>query len=345
MNDPPLDLLQPARGRRWVAVNSWPRNSGPMFSASVMAMPADAGAFRVGSRTRRCGCGLVPRLPQLSAGRHIGWRGKRGPRRIPVGRWQDPNRCRGLTRGGPSGRTLQGTGLSLDGQGCDVRFRRRANIRAPGFLFDAAITGGDDRLLVGMGKQKEAEAKGGAHGRHCDEAEGDEVEQDTPDSRLRCRGALIRGIAERIRHLGGLWTRVLGRASRRAVVPGHRTTALQALRRATPIALSRPPCGAMGLGKGLRSGGLRRNLLEAYINTSGLGGPNTYRPQGQTLWPRALTLARRVRGRLSRQSLFLGYAARANSPEDQPRLRAIDLGYRRTQSRRGISGVGPVAKR
>jgi hypothetical protein len=328
-----------------VAVNSWLRNSGPMFSASVMAMPADAGAFRVGSRTRRCGCGLVPRLPQLSAGRHIGWRGKRGPRRIPVGRWQDPNRCRGLTRGGPSGRTLQGTGLSLDGQGCDVRFRRRANIRAPGFLFDAAITGGDDRLLVGMGKQKEAEAKGGAHGRHCDEAEGDEVEQDTPDSRLRCRGALIRGIAERIRHLGGLWTRVLGRASRRAVVPGHRTTALQALRRGHsdrpfPAALRR-----YGPRKRAPKWWTAKNLLEAYINTSGLGGPNTYRPQGQTLWPRALTLARRVRGRLSRQSLFLGYAACANSPEDQPRLRAIDLGYRRTQSRRGISGVGPVAKR
>src|SRR6202035_2481026 len=43
--------------------------------------------------------------------------------------------------------------------------------------FDAAITGIGDQFPIGTGKQKEAETKENDHGRCCDNAERDEVEQ------------------------------------------------------------------------------------------------------------------------------------------------------------------------
>jgi hypothetical protein len=77
----------------------------------------------------------------------------------------------------------------LNGEGCDLLFRRRAKIGTPGFDFDA-VTGADDQLPVGMGKQKEAEAKEDDHGRYCDNAKEDKVEQGAPDIRIRRSGGL-----------------------------------------------------------------------------------------------------------------------------------------------------------
>jgi hypothetical protein len=76
----------------------------------------------------------------------------------------------------------------------------------PGCDFDAAITGIGDQFLIETGKQKEAEAKENSHGRYCDNAERDEVEQRP--------GALIRGIGKRTRRFGRLWPRVSGCTSR-----------------------------------------------------------------------------------------------------------------------------------
>jgi hypothetical protein len=90
-----------------------------------------------------------------------------------------------------------------NGEGCDVLFRRRAKIGAPGFDFDA-VTGAGDQLPVGVGKQKEAEAKENDHGRYCNNAKEDEVEQGASDTRPRCPRALTRGIGERVRRFGGL---------------------------------------------------------------------------------------------------------------------------------------------
>jgi hypothetical protein len=54
-----------------------------------------------------------------------------------------------------------------------------------------------------MGEQKEAETKENDHGRCCDNAERDEVEQGA-EVRLWCRGALFREVGERTRCFGGL---------------------------------------------------------------------------------------------------------------------------------------------
>jgi hypothetical protein len=80
--------------------------------------------------------------------------------------------------------------------------------------FDAAITGSGDQFLIGMGKQKQADAKENSHGRYCDNAERAEVEQGA-DIGLQRPGALIRGIGERTRCFGRLWRRVSGCTSRR----------------------------------------------------------------------------------------------------------------------------------
>jgi hypothetical protein len=69
--------------------------------------------------------------------------------------------------------------------------------------FDAAITGIGDQFPIGTGKQKEAETKENEHGRCCDNAERDEVEQGA-EVRLWCRGALIREVGGRTRCFGGL---------------------------------------------------------------------------------------------------------------------------------------------
>jgi hypothetical protein len=95
--------------------------------------------------------------------------------------------------------------LCLNGGGCGIRFRARDNIGAPGFRFDAAVTSTTTgvQFLIGMdNKQKEAEAKENSHGRYCDNAERDEVEQGA-DIGLRCPPALIRRIGERARCFGG----------------------------------------------------------------------------------------------------------------------------------------------
>jgi len=42
--------------------------------------------------------------------------------------------------------------LCLNGEGCSILFRRRANIGTPGFNFDAAVTGTGNQFLVGMDK-------------------------------------------------------------------------------------------------------------------------------------------------------------------------------------------------
>lgn len=99
----------------------------------------------------------------------------------------------------------------MSGEGCGLRLRDK--IGTPGFDFDAAVTGTGDQFLVGMGKQKEAEAKENDEGRCRDNAERDEVEQGA-DIRLRCPDAVTRGIGERTRSFfGKLWTRVSGRAA------------------------------------------------------------------------------------------------------------------------------------
>jgi hypothetical protein len=95
--------------------------------------------------------------------------------------------------------------LCLNSDGWGILFRRRDK-------FGGSGTG--DQFLVGMGKQKEAEAKENDHDRCCDNAERDEVEQGA-DIRLPCPGALIRGIGERTRCFGRLCTRVSGPTSRR----------------------------------------------------------------------------------------------------------------------------------
>jgi hypothetical protein len=84
--------------------------------------------------------------------------------------------------------------LCLNGGGCAIRFRRRDKIGTPGFDFDAVVTdtATGDQFLVGMDKQKEPEAKENDHGRCCDTAERNEVEQGS-DIRFRHPGPLIRG--------------------------------------------------------------------------------------------------------------------------------------------------------
>jgi hypothetical protein len=106
-------------------------------------------------------------------------------------------RFRGLSR------QDRGCGRCLGVKGCGIFIRRRDKIGALGFDFDAAVTGTRDQFLVGMGKQKEAETKENDHGRCCDNAERDEVEQGA-EVRLWCRGALIREVGERTRCFGGL---------------------------------------------------------------------------------------------------------------------------------------------
>ena len=70
------------------------------------------------------------------------------------------------------------------------------------------------QFLIGMdNKQKEAKAKENNHSRCRDKAEGDEGEQGC-DIGLRCPGPLSRGIGERNRRFGRLWTRVSTRTSR-----------------------------------------------------------------------------------------------------------------------------------
>jgi hypothetical protein len=106
--------------------------------------------------------------------------------------------------------------LCLNGGGCGIRFRARDNIGAPGFHFDAAVTSSTTgvQFLIGMdNKQKEAEAKENDHSRCRDKAERDEGEQGC-DIGLRCPGPLSRGIGERNRRFGRLWTRVSTRTSR-----------------------------------------------------------------------------------------------------------------------------------
>lgn len=106
--------------------------------------------------------------------------------------------------------------LCLNSKGCGILALRRDKIGTPGFDFGAAVavavTG--DQFLVRMGKQKEAEAKENDHGCYRDTAERDEAERGA-NIRLRCPGALTRGIGERSRCSGRRQTRVSGRPSRR----------------------------------------------------------------------------------------------------------------------------------
>jgi hypothetical protein len=98
----------------------------------------------------------------------------------------------------------RGRGRCLSGKGGGNFIQRRDQIGTLGCGdFDAAITGIGDQFLIGMGKQKEAETKENDHGRCCDNAERDEVEQGA-EVRLWCRGALIREVGERTRCFGGL---------------------------------------------------------------------------------------------------------------------------------------------
>ena len=64
-----------------------------------------------------------------------------------------------------------------------------------------------DQSLVGTGKQQEAETKENDHGRYCDNAERDQVEQGN-DIALQRPSALIRGIGERVLCFAELRTRV-----------------------------------------------------------------------------------------------------------------------------------------
>ena len=206
-------------------------------------MPTDPGPLRAGNCARIGGCGIVrvrPQPPQLSVGRRIGCRvrvrlrrdgnggGQRGPRLAPVCGRQDGLRFRGSCWGDRgSGRSGIGQ-LCLNGGGCGIRFRARDNIGALGFHFDAAVTSTTTgvQFLIGKdNKQKEAEAKENSHGRYCDNAERDEVEQGA-DIGLPRPGALIRGIGQRARRFGRLWPRVSGCTSRpRTAAPARRTIA------------------------------------------------------------------------------------------------------------------------
>jgi hypothetical protein len=174
---------------------------------------------RVGKPGRHGDCGFVrvrPQLRLLLPGRRIkcvrrhrvGARSRAQCRALPWRRrdirrlrrffWED--RARGR----------------LDGGGCGIQTRRGRRIGPPGFDFDAAVPRAriDRHSFARMGKQKEAETKENDHGRCCDNAERDEVEQGA-DMGLRCRGALIRGIGERTRCFGRLWPRVSGCTSHR----------------------------------------------------------------------------------------------------------------------------------
>jgi hypothetical protein len=187
---------------------------------------------RVGKPGRRGECGLVRVRPQprpLLAGRHTECRVRR-PRidirsraqycGLPCRR-QDIRRLRRLFWGD---RACGG----LDGGGCRIQTRRGRRIGLRGFDFDAAVTcaGIDGQSFARTGKQKEGETKENDHGRCCDNAERDEVEQ----------GADMGSPLPWCAHSGdrrphpALWPTVDPRFGMRAVVPAHRITALGSVR-------------------------------------------------------------------------------------------------------------------
>jgi hypothetical protein len=86
----------------------------------------------------------------------------------------------------------------LNGDGCGILVRRRQRIGRPGLNSDAAVvvTWTSDLLLVGMGKQKEAQTEENYHGWYCNNGERDNVEQGA-DIGLQRPGALTRGIGGR----------------------------------------------------------------------------------------------------------------------------------------------------
>jgi hypothetical protein len=172
---------------RWrrTTVGSGLRYPGPLLSGSGVAMPTDPAPFRVGNPGRHGGCGFVRVRPQLRLvlpGRRI-----KRVRRHRVGTGSRAQ-CRALP--------------------CRRRGRR---IGPPGFDFDAVVpsAGIDRHFFVRMGKQKEPEPTENDHGRCCDNAERDEVEQGA-EVRLWCPDALIWKIGGHTRRFGRPWTRVSG---------------------------------------------------------------------------------------------------------------------------------------
>jgi hypothetical protein len=166
---------------------------------------------RVGNPGWRGECGLVRVRPQprlLLAGRPI----ECCVRRPRVGNGGQA-RCRAFACRRQDIRRLweDRARRRLDGGGCRIQNRRGDRIGAPGFDFDAAVTGAgiERQSCARTCKQEEGEAKVNDDGRCCDNADRDEVEQGAK-VRLWCPDALIRKIGGRTRRFGGLWTRVSG---------------------------------------------------------------------------------------------------------------------------------------
>jgi hypothetical protein len=174
---------------------------------------------RVGNPGRRGECGLVRVRPQprlLLAGRPI----ECCVRRPRVGSGGQA-RCRALACRRQDIRRLweDRARRRLDGGGCRIQNRRGDRIGAPGFDFDAAVTGARiERQSLRWDLQVNDD------GRCCDNADRDEVEQGAK-VRLWCPDAVIRKIGGRTRRFGGF---VDPRFGRRAVVPARRTPPFRA---------------------------------------------------------------------------------------------------------------------